>query len=64
MKKITELIEDIRTDLNILTTSTDISELDRASARLTHNAKEFKKRADRRDNNHIAFINKLEKFGF
>lgn len=62
--KISEIIEDIRTDIETLNSSADINELNRVSNRLAVNAKELKRRASRNDKNHQAWIKKLERYGF
>ena len=63
MKKLSDLVEDIRIDLQILQMSHDIKELDKVSDRLAGNAAELRRRVYKKDNEYY-WVAKLERFGF
>lgn len=63
MKKRSELIDDIRTDMAVLNNSCDIAALDRASNRLAANAKELRRRVNKWDEEY-KLVEKLERYGF
>ena len=63
MKKLSDLVEDIRIDLQILQTSHDIKELDKVSDRLAINAAELRRRVYKKDSEY-SWVVKLERFGF
>ena len=63
IKKFSELVEDIRTDLEILNSGYDIEKMMRASDRLVVNAKEMRRRASK-FNDGYKWVAKLERYGF